>query len=163
MSFKNGFLAIAMMSGLSLVACSNTAAGVKKDTEINAEKTAAAADKAGEKTAEAADKAAEKTAVAADKAAEAGHEAAAATKEMARDASGAMKAAAETVDVKSALMADTKVDASHIDVDTYKETKTVVLRGSVKTAGERAKAASIAAAKAPGYRIDNQLKVVANP
>ena len=33
MSLKNGFLAIALMSGLSLVACSNTAAGVEKDAK----------------------------------------------------------------------------------------------------------------------------------
>jgi predicted small secreted protein len=37
---------IALMSGLSLAACSNTAAGAKKDAEINADKAAAAADKA---------------------------------------------------------------------------------------------------------------------
>ena len=33
MSLKNGYLAIALMSGLSLAACSNTAAGAKKDAE----------------------------------------------------------------------------------------------------------------------------------
>jgi hypothetical protein len=31
-------------------------------------------------------------------------------------------------------MADRTVDASHINVDTFHETKTVVLKGSVKTA-----------------------------
>ena len=35
--------------------------------------------------------------------------------------------------MKSALMADRTVDASHINVDTFHETKTVVLKGSVKT------------------------------
>ena len=49
MSLKNGYLAIALMSGLSLAACSNTAAGAKKDAEINADKAAAAADKAEDK------------------------------------------------------------------------------------------------------------------
>lgn len=152
MSFKNGFLAVALMSGLSMVACSNTAAGAKKDAEINKDKAEAA-------TAEAKDKAD----AAADKAKVEGREAAADTKDAARDASGAVKAAVETIDVKSALMADRTVDASHINVDTFHETKTVVLKGSVKTATQRDEAARIAAAEAPGYRIDNQLTVVPNP
>jgi osmotically-inducible protein OsmY len=152
MSLKNAYLAVALLSGLSLAACSNTAAGVKKDAEINADKAAAAADKAEDK----AD-------AAADKAEPAAHEAAAETREAVRDASGAVKAAVETVDVKSALMADRTVDASHINVDTFHETKTVVLKGSVKTATQRDEAARIAAAEAPGYRIDNQLTVVPNP
>jgi len=145
MSLKNGYLAIALLSGLSLAACSNTAAGAKKDAEINADKAATAADKAE------------------DKAATEGREAAAETKEAARDATGALKAAVETIDVKSALMADRTVDASHINVDTFHETKTVLLKGSVKTATQRDEAARIAAAEAPGYRIDNQLLVVPNP
>ena len=134
MSFKNGFLAIALMSGLSLVACSNTAAGIEKDAENAAEKAKPAAE-----------------------------EAKAETKEAARDAGGAVAAAVETIDVKTALMADRTVDASHINVDTFHETKTVVLKGSVKTATQRDEAARIAAAEAPGYRIDNQLTVVPNP
>ncbi|MBY0494891.1 MAG: BON domain-containing protein [Cyanobacteria bacterium] len=134
MSLKNAYLAVALLSGLSLAACSNTAAGVKKDAEINADKAEPAA-----------------------------REAAAETKEAARDSSGAIKAAVETIDVKSALMADRTVDASHINVDTFHETKTVVLKGSVKTATQRDEAARIAAAEAPGYRIDNQLTVVPNP
>lgn len=152
MSFKNGFLAIALMSGLSVVACSNTAAGAKKDAEINADKAAAAADKAEDKVDPVVDKAQA-----------AGHEAAAATREAAREAGSATAAAIETIDVKSALMADRTVDASHINVDTFHETKTVVLKGSVKSATQRDEAARIAAAEAPGYRVDNQLRVVANP
>jgi predicted small secreted protein len=145
MSLKNGYLVVALLSGLSLAACSNTAAGVKKDAEINADKAATAADKAE------------------DRAEPAAREAAAESKEAARDASGAIRAGIETIDVKSALMADRTVDASHINVDTMHETKTVVLKGSVKTATQRDEAARIAAAEAPGYRIDNQLTVVPNP
>jgi osmotically-inducible protein OsmY len=145
MSSKNGFLAIALMSGLALAGCSNTAAGAKKDAEINADKASSAADKAADEAKPKAD------AAAAD------------TKDAARDATGAVKAAVETIDVKSALMADRTVDASHINVDTFHETKTVVLKGSVKTATQRDEAARIAAAEAPGYRIDNQLTVVPNP
>ena len=174
MSLKNAYLAIALMSGLSLAACSNTAAGAKKVAEINKDKAAAATEeakdkaavateKAADKTAEATEKAADKVDTATDKAQAKGHEAAADTKAVAKDAAGAVKGAIETIDVKSALMADRTVDASHINVDTFHETKTVVLKGSVKTATQRDEAARIAAAEAPGYRIDNQLKVVANP
>ena len=152
MSFKNGYLAIALMSGLSLAACSNTAAGVEKDAEKNADKAAAAA---AETKAEAKEAAAEVKEATAGARAE--------VKEEAKDAAGAIKAAVETIDVKSALMADRTVDASHINVDTFHETKTVVLKGSVKTAAQRAEAARIAAAEAPSYRIDNQLTIVPNP
>jgi len=152
MSLKNGYLAIALMSGLAMAACSNTAAGAKKDAEINADKSAAATADAKEKADRAADKAAAE-----------GREATADAKNKASDATGALKAAVETIDVKSALMADRTVDASHINVDTFHETKTVVLRGSVKTATQRDEAARIAAAEAPSYRIDNQLTVVPNP
>jgi osmotically-inducible protein OsmY len=145
MSLKNGFLAIALLSSLSLAACSNTKAGVEQDARENADKAAAAADKAE------------------DKARPAAEAAAAETREAAREVSGAVKGAVETIDVKSALMADRTVDASHIDVDTFHETKTIVLKGSVKTATQRDEAARIAAAEAPGYRIDNQLRVVPNP
>jgi osmotically-inducible protein OsmY len=145
MSLKNGFLAIALMSGLSLAACSNTAAGVEQDAKENADKAATAADKAE------------------DKAEPAAREAAAETREAAREAGGAVKGAIETIDVKTALMADRTVDASHINVDTFHETKTIVLKGSVKTATQRDEVARIAAAEAPGYRIDNQLTVVPNP
>jgi osmotically-inducible protein OsmY len=141
MSLKNGYLAIALMSGLSLAACSNTAAGVEKDAEANADKAATAA-------AESKD---------------AAKDASAATRDAAATAGGAVAAAIETIDVKSALMADRTVDASHINVDTFHETKTVVLKGSVKTATQRDEAARIAAAEAPGYRVDNQLTVVPNP
>ena len=145
MSLKNGYLAIALMSGLSLAACSNTAAGVEKDAERNADKAAAAAAEAKADTKDAS------------------RDASAATREAAASTGGAVAAAVETVDVKSALMADRTVDASHINVDTFHETKTVVLKGSVKTATRRDEAARIAAVEAPGYRVDNQLTVVPNP
>jgi osmotically-inducible protein OsmY len=138
---KIGFLAIALLSGLSLAACSNTAAGVEQDARENADKAAEAADEARP----------------------AAEEAAAETREAAREAGSAVKGAIETIDIKSALMADRTVDASHINVDTFHETKTVVLKGSVKTATQRDEAARIAAAEAPSYRIDNQLTIVPNP
>ena len=70
-------------------------------------------------------------------------------------------AATQTVDVKSALIADGRVDASNINVDTSASTKTVVLKGTVPTAQQRATAEAIAHDKAEGYRITNQLTVAA--
>ena len=70
-------------------------------------------------------------------------------------------AATNTVDVKSALIADGRVDASSINVDTNAQTKTVVLKGSVPTAEQKTQAEAIARDKAEGYRIVNNLAVVA--
>ena len=141
MSLKNGYLAFALLSGISFAACSNTAAGIEKDAERAGDKAAAAASDASAATKDAATE----------------------TKSAARQAGASVAAAVETIDVKSALMADRTVDASHINVDTFADTKTVALKGSVKTATQRDEAARIAAAEAPGHRIDNQLTIVPNP
>jgi osmotically-inducible protein OsmY len=69
-------------------------------------------------------------------------------------------AGANTVDVKSALIADGRVDATNINVDTSSSTKTVVLKGSVPTAQQKTQAEAIARDKAEGYTINNQLTVV---
>ena len=71
-------------------------------------------------------------------------------------------AATNTVDVKSALIADSRVDASNINVDTSSSTKTVVLKGSVPTAQQKATAEAIARDNAEGYTINNQLTVAAS-
>lgn len=68
-------------------------------------------------------------------------------------------AASNTVDVKSALIADGRVDASGINVDTSSETKTVVLKGTVPSAEQKATAEAIARDKAEGYKIINNLTV----
>lgn len=67
---------------------------------------------------------------------------------------------AKTGDVKSALIAADDVDTSAINVDTYAERKTVVLRGSVPTAAMKERAEAIAKRESPGYTVDNQLAVV---
>jgi hypothetical protein len=69
-------------------------------------------------------------------------------------------AATNTVDVKSALIADGRVDASSINVDTNSQTRTVVLKGSVPSAEQKTTAEAIARDKAEGYTIVNQLAVV---
>ena len=68
-------------------------------------------------------------------------------------------AGAQTVDVKSALIADSRVDASNINVDTNGTTRTVLLKGTVPTADQKATAEQIARQKAEGYTIVNQLTV----
>jgi osmotically-inducible protein OsmY len=79
-----------------------------------------------------------------------------------RDTENATEKAAagvETMDVKAALIADGRVDAANINVDTVASTKTVVLKGSVPSAEQKATAESIAREQAKGYTITNQLVV----
>jgi osmotically-inducible protein OsmY len=148
----NSLLALTAAGFLAFVgvACDNTARGVKEDT-------ANATDAAKDASADAKEKA---DAAAAAAKAEVKDETADA-KRAAGTARAAIDAATETLDVKAALMADTTVDASDINVDTFKETKTVVLKGSVPTAAQKTQAGRIAAREAEGYKIDNQLVVKA--
>lgn len=77
-----------------------------------------------------------------------------------KDNAQAVRGAAETVDVKTAIIADKTIDSGAIDVDTYQDKKVVVLRGSVPTEEQKRKAGMIAQDNAKGYRVDNQLAVV---
>jgi len=70
-----------------------------------------------------------------------------------------MDAAQQTMDIKSALMADKSLDASRINVDTDGGTNTVTLKGYVPSAAQKAAAERITAGKAPGYKIVNSLVV----
>jgi len=71
----------------------------------------------------------------------------------------AADAAVETLDVKVALTADKRVDASDINVDSDHVTKTVTLKGRVPSADQKVLAGQIAAAKAVGYQVRNELVV----
>lgn len=113
-------------------ACSNTAKGVQKDAETAGDKVAATTEKA-----------------------------AGATENAAAGASSTVGAAMETADVKTALMADTRVDASGINVDTNKDTRTVTLNGTVPTAAMKQLAEEVAKSKAPEYKVVNSLTVKA--
>ena len=176
-------------AALVTLGCENTARGVKQDTEKNAEaakpyvdaaaekakeklKEAAeaakpAAEEAGEKIKELGDKAVEgakdlgdKAEHVADKASDKTERGAEKAGDKAGDAGDALSAAAQTTMVKAALMADKDVDASGIDVDTEAATKTVMLKGTVPTAAQRATAERIARAKvSKGYAVHNMLKV----
>jgi len=135
----NGLLAVtaALAFAVGAAACDNTARGARKDAaEAQADAKAKAAD------------AREKTKAEANDARKAGNE-----------GSSALDAAKETFDVKTSLVADASVDASDINVDTFHETKTVVLKGTVPTAAQKVSAGEIAAREAKGYHIDNQLVV----
>ena len=76
-----------------------------------------------------------------------------------KDNTSAVRGGLETVDVKTALIADKTIDSGAIDVDTYQEKKLVVLRGSVPTEAQKIKAEQIARDNAKGYTIENRLVV----
>ena len=146
----NGLLALTAAFAFAVMgaACENTSRGVQQDA---AEAKADAKDASAEAKAEAKEEAAEAKA--------AGREAKDDAKRTAGEAGAAIDAATETIDVKTALMADESVDASGINVDTFHETKTVVLKGSVPTAAQKTEAGRIAAREAEGYKVENQLVV----
>ena len=58
-----------------------------------------------------------------------------------------------------ALAADSRVDASNINVDSDHVTKTVTLKGRVPTAAQKTLAEDIAKTKATGYAVRNMLVV----
>ena len=140
-------------------ACRNTAEGMKEDSRENAEKAKEGSEKAADEAKEAAGKMSDEAGKAGEKIGEAAKDAGQAIKEGAKDVASEIDAKKQTLDVKTALMADKSVDASHIDVDTDAATKTVTLKGSVPSPAHKVKAAQIAREKAAGYKIVNQLTV----
>ena len=77
-----------------------------------------------------------------------------------KENASAVRGGLETIDVKSAIIADKTIDSGAIDVDTYQDKKLVVLRGSVPTQAQKDRAEQIARQNAQGYTIDNRLAVV---
>jgi osmotically-inducible protein OsmY len=76
-----------------------------------------------------------------------------------RDNAAAVRGGLETVDVKTAIIADKTIDSGAIDVDTYQDKKLVVLRGSVPTEAQKQRAEQIAKDNAKGYTVENRLVV----
>jgi hypothetical protein len=165
-------LSAAIVSG---AACSNKE---KEEAERKAREAAArasaAAEKASEQAAAAAKDAAEKAKEAAKElgseardaalkgasaAAKAGSEAAVVAGDAAQAAGVRAAGLLRTGAIKSALLADKALDVSEVDIDTDEARKVVVLKGRARSAAEKAAIAKIAAEKAPGYRIENQLTV----
>ena len=113
-------------------ACSNTAKGVAKDADQATDKAAAATQDAGMKVA-------------------------AATDSVGASVGGAFN----TADVKTALLADTRISATDINVDSDNTNKTLTLKGTVPANAQIAIAEEIAKSKAPEYRVVNRLTVKA--
>jgi osmotically-inducible protein OsmY len=177
---------LATILALGLAACHNTAEGVKKDAKESADKAAEAVADVAAKTADAAanvaadaaqsakeagsaaaqsaremsQAAAERASAAATKAADAATAAGAKAAQASKDAGAVVSAATNTFDVKAALVADHAIDSTHINVDTDARTRTVFLKGSVPSAEQKSLAEKVAASKATGYEIVNQLEVV---
>lgn len=139
--------------------CENTREGLEKDAKANAPKVERAAEQTAAATKEAAREVSEAAAPAVAAIREGTAAAAQVAKERMSEAARAADAAQQTAAIKAALMADPAIDSTTIDIDTIADTKTVVLKGRVRTTAERASAGRIAADKAQGFTIDNRLVV----
>ena len=163
-------LPAALLAASLFGACSNTARGMKEDAAANSEKAKEASADAAAKADHAADDARAAAERATDAAKDAAHDASAAarsasesveqkSKDAAVGTSGTLDGAAQTMEVKTALIADKTVDASGINVDTDGTSMIVTLKGHVPTAAQKTEAGSIAKSKAPSYKIVNDLVV----
>jgi osmotically-inducible protein OsmY len=141
-------------------ACRNTAEGVKEDSRQNAEKARQEAQEVKEASQDTAQKIGEKAEEVGGKVAEGAKAVGEEIKEGAKEVGSEVGARKQTVDVKAALMVDQRIDASHVDVDTDADTKTVTLKGTVPTAVQKAAAEQVAREKAEGYEVRNLLTVV---
>jgi hyperosmotically inducible periplasmic protein len=79
--------------------------------------------------------------------------------ELAGDAGNAMQGATETADIKTALMADSLVEANDLNVDTNRDTRTVTLTGTVQSQAAKNRAETVAKEQAPGYSVRNNLTI----
>jgi osmotically-inducible protein OsmY len=156
-------LSAALLSASLFAACQNTARGVEQDTERN---TAEVKQEAREANAEAKQEAREANAEIKEEAREAGNAAERAgdrvaqeSKDATRSVGATLDAAAQTMQIKTALIDADNLDANDIDVDTDAATKTVTLKGHVPTESQKAAAARIAKEKAPDYRVVNNIAV----
>jgi osmotically-inducible protein OsmY len=156
-------LPAALLSASLFAACQNTARGVEQDTERN---TAEVKEEAREANAEMKQEAREANAEMKQEAREAGNAAERAGDRVGQEASDATRsvgntldAAAQTMQIKTALIDADNLNANDIDVDTDGATKTVTLKGHVPTASHKAAAERIAKEKATGYRVVNNIVI----
>jgi len=143
-----------------LVACVSTACSEK--TEQRAREAGQQAGEAAQAVGAAAKSAAQDAvnntegAVAAVKASKTTEEA----REKVSEAEEAAAAAVQTAKVKGALVADSSVTSTGIDVDADAHTKTIMLKGHVPSTGQKTAAGRIATEKAStGYVVRNELMV----
>ena len=158
MLYKKMLAVLAAAACAGLAGCDNTAQGVKEDARENRAKLEREAAEAKADTADERAEIKQEGREAGGAIEEAGRDVGNAAEKAgdavagaARDAGAAVHAGKQTLDVKTALMADASVDASKIDVDTDENTKTVTLKGSVPSAAQKATAERIAKDKAEGY------------
>lgn len=156
-------LPAALLSVSFFAACGNTARGVEQDTKAN---TAEVKQEAREANVEMKQEAREANAEIKQEAREAGNaiertgdKIAAETKDATRSVGSTLDAAAQTMQIKTALIDADDLNANDIDVDTNGAAKTVTLKGHVPTAAHKAAAERIAKQKAPEYRIINNLVI----
>lgn len=135
-------------SVLASAACENTLDGAKKDAKQASEDASRASDRATDRADELLNDAQRAAASAGDRAAE-----------LAERASERAAIVIRGADIKATLMADPSIDATGIDVDTDARTRMITLNGYVRSEAERDTAAIVAAAQAPGYRVENRLTV----
>ena len=167
-------LPAALLSVSLFAACQNTARGVEQDTERNTaeakqearEANAEVKQEAREANAEMKQDAREANAELKQEAREAGHateragdRVAQESKDATRSVGATLDAAAQTMQIKTALIDADNLDANSINVDTNGTAKTVTLSGHVATASQKAAAERIAKEKAPDYRVVNNLVI----
>jgi osmotically-inducible protein OsmY len=161
MKSHGALLGTIAVTALALVpACRNTAEGVKEDSRLNAEKARQEAQEVKKESEDTAHKIGEKAKEVGGEVADAAKDVGQKIKEGAKEVGSEVGARTQTVDVKAALMVDRSIDASHIDVDTDADTKTVTLKGTVPTAAQKAAAEKVARERAEGYKVRNLLTVV---
>ena len=166
MLYKKMLAVLAAAACAGLAGCDNTAQGVKEDARENEAKAreegrdaAAASREAGTEAKQEGRDAGAAIKQAGRDVGNAAEKAGEAVAGAAKDVGRAVDAGKQTLDVKTALMADKAIDASRIDVDTDQHTKTVTLKGSVPSAAQKASAERIARTKAEGYKVKNMLVV----
>jgi len=145
-------LPAALLSVSLFAACQKNASGVEQDTERN---TAEAQQEAREANAEARQEARE----AGQSIENAGDRAAQGARDATQSVGATLDAAAQTMQIKTALIDADNLDATDIDVDTNAATKTVTLKGHVPTAAQKTAAERIAKEKAPDYSVQNNLEI----
>ncbi|MEQ1757309.1 MAG: BON domain-containing protein [Vicinamibacterales bacterium] len=154
-------------AALSLSACSDRTEDRASETIRDAGATASSAaddaarnaERAGDAAADSSSRAGDALGRAADATGDAARDAGTAVSDALSNAARAGDAAVQTLDVKSALTADSRVDASNINVDTDHVTKTIVLKGRVPTAAQKTLAGQIATSHANSYNVRNELTV----
>ena len=155
-------LPAALLAASLFAACQNTARGAREDTEKNTAAARQEANEAKQESREAAAEVKQEAREAGNAAERAGDRVAHEAREATAGVGATLDAAAQTLQIKTALIDADNLDAGGIDVDTNGDTKTVTLHGHVPTAAQKAAAERIAKSKAPDYRVVNNLEVRAN-